>query len=351
MKTLEEEIDLFYSHKKIGGNSVKIMELLDEKRYDLEVLAREAQQKTRQNFGNTVKLFTPLYISNYCENGCVYCSFYRDNKIARKQLSECEIHEQCERIAKTGLRQILVLTGEAPKIATFEYIKKSLSIVSEYFPAISIEVYPLETEKYKILCDEIGIDSVTMYQETYDKKLYEKYHLYGKKKDYSWRLNGLLRASEAGMRGVQLGALLGLGEPMKELAATAIHIDYLQKNYPETEISVSFPRIRPIENGVGFDFFDVNDKFYARIIAAFRIVFPNVSITLSTRESEKMRNGLLNFGVTKVSAEVSTAVGESGNSGSQFEIADQRSVNKVCEHLAKSGLQAVFHDWNFELLK
>ena len=351
MKTLEEEIDKFYLQNKLNQTCAKVVELLDEKTCDLETLACEARQLTRQNFGDAIKLFTPLYISNYCENGCVYCAFHRGNKILRKQLDERQIHEQCKRIAETGLRQILVLTGEAPKFCDFEYVKNSLKIVSQYFSAISIEVYPMTTEQYKILSDEIGVDSVTMYQETYDRNLYEKYHLYGKKKDYSWRLNGLVRACEAGMRSVQLGALLGLGEPIKELSAMAIHIDWLQRNFPETEISVSFPRIRPIENGGQTDFFEISDKFYARIIAAFRVAFPNVSITLSTRETEKMRNGLLNFGVTKISAGVSTAVGESDSSGSQFEIADERSVEEICEYLTKNGFQAVFHDWNFELVR
>jgi len=368
MKTLEQEIDLFYSAEwathqgKMSENCAKIVDLLDERKHSLEYLAQTAQKLTKQFFGNTIKLFTPLYISNYCTNGCAYCSFRQDNEIARKQLSEREIHEQCEKIAATGLRNVLVLTGEAPEIATFDYIKSSLRIVSQYFSAIGIEVYPLETAQYKILVDEVGVDSTTMYQEIYDRALYEKYHLFGRKKDYSWRLNGLVRACEAGMRGVQLGALLGLCDPVKELTAMAIHIDFLQKRFPETEVSVSFPRICPIENRLSrgemnLDYIEINDKFYARIIAAFRIVFPNVSITLSTRESEKMRNGLLNFGVTKISAGVSTAVGESrgsatgSSSGAQFEIADKRSVDETCEYLTKNGFQAVFHDWNFEFAR
>ncbi|MCL2843926.1 MAG: 2-iminoacetate synthase ThiH [Chitinivibrionia bacterium] len=357
MRTLEEEIDLFYSQEKrwglspISAPAAKMIELLDEKTYDLETLANEAKRLTRQHFGNTIKLFTPLYISNYCENGCIYCAFYRDNKIGRKQLDEKEIHEQCQKIAETGLRQILVLTGEAPNICNFEYVKNALKIIRQYFSAISIEVYPMTAEQYKILIDETNIDSITMYQETYDRELYEKYHLYGPKKDYSWRLNGLVRACEAGMRGVQLGALLGLGDPKNELAAMAIHTDWLQRNFPETEVSVSFPRIRPIENGGDIKYFEISDKFYARIIAAFRIAFPSVPITLSTRETEKMRNGLLNFGITKISAGVSTSVGENGESGEQFEIADERNITEISEHLTKNGLQAVFHDWNFELVR
>lgn len=357
MTTLEYQIDSYYSQNKLNTNAAKVIEVLNSEKYNLENLAQTAQKLTRQYFGNTIKLFTPLYISNYCTNGCTYCSFQRNNKILRKQLSEKEIHEQCERIAATGLRQILVLTGEAQEFTTFAYLKKSLEIISQYFSAVSIEVYPLETEQYRILSEEVGIDSVAMYQETYNKELYEKYHLFGKKKDYSWRLNGLSRASAAGMRAVQLGALLGLDEPIRELGALATHIDFLQKNYPETEVSVSFPRIRPIENETSnqtdsqFKYFDINDKFYAKVIAAFRIVFPSLPITLSTRESEKIRNGLLNFGITKISAGVSTAVGESGDSGAQFEIADERSVSQITDYLTNHGFQAVFHDWNAELVK
>jgi 2-iminoacetate synthase len=350
--SIEEEIDLFYSQKKQSVNGAEIVRLLDEKNspYSLEYLSAKAQQLTKQYFGNTVKLFTPLYISNYCTNGCAYCSFSRDNKIVRRQLDERQIHEQCQRIANTGLRQILVLTGEAPKYASFEYIKNSLKIATRYFSAVSIEVYPLETEQYKTLSDEIGIDGVTMYQETYNREVYEKHHLFGRKKDYLWRLNGLVRASQAGMRSVQLGALLGLDEPIMELGALAVHIDYMQKRFPETELSVSFPRIRPIENGAKTSFFEISDKFYARVIAAFRIVYPTLPITLSTRETAKMRNGLLNLGVTKISAGVSTSVGESKSSGSQFEIADERGVEEICRYLTQNGFQPVFHDWNFEMV-
>jgi 2-iminoacetate synthase len=359
LHTIEDEMDSFYSAGKINAKSAKILEYLNEsgggdcdrKAHNLEYLAKEAQQITRQYFGNTIKLFTPLYISNYCTNGCVYCSFQRDNKIVRKQLDERQIHEQCQRIAATGLRQILVLTGEAQKFTTFDYVKHSLKIISQYFSSLSVEIYPLETEQYRSLSDEIGVDGVTMYQETYNRKIYEKYHQFGKKKDYSWRLNGLSRASIAGIRSVQLGALLGLDDPMTELSALSLHIDWMQKNFPQTDIGVSFPRIRPIENGAKSDYYKISDKFYARIIAAFRIVFPSISITLSTRETEKMRDGLLNFGVTKISAGVSTAVGDSKSSGSQFEIADERSVNEICTHLTQNGFQPIFHDWNFQLVK
>lgn len=351
MKTLEQNIDLYYFKEKLTPNVAKIIEILSNENYNLENLAQNAQILTKQYFGNAVKLFTPLYISNYCTNGCVYCSFQRNNKILRKQMNEKEIHEQCERIAETGLRQVLVLTGEAQEFTTFEYLKNSLKIIAKYFPAVSIEVYPLETEQYRILSEEVGIDAVAMYQETYNRELYDKYHLFGKKKDYSWRLNGLTRACEAGMRAVQLGALLGLDAPIRELGALAWHIDFLQKNYPETEVSVSFPRIRPIENGTNNEYYEINDKFYAKIIAAFRMVFPSLPITLSTRESEKIRNGLLNFGITKISAGVSTAVGDSDDSGAQFEIADERSVSEICNYLTTHGFQAVFHDWNADLIK
>jgi len=351
MNILEQNIDLYYSKEKLTVNAAKIVEILGSKNYNLENLAQTAQKFTKQYFGNAVKLFTPLYISNYCTNGCVYCSFQRNNKILRKQLNESEIHEQCERIAETGLRQVLVLTGEAQEFTTFEYLKNSLKIISQYFPAVSIEVYPMETEQYRILSEEIGIDAVAMYQETYNKELYDKYHLFGKKKNYSWRLKGIERACEAGMRAVQLGALLGLDDPIQELGALATHIDFLQKNYPETEVSVSFPRICPIENGSKSDYFEINDKFYAKIVAAFRVVFPSLPITLSTRESEKIRNGLLNFGITKISAGVSTAVGDSNDSGAQFEIADERSVSDICEYLVNHNFQPVFHDWNSDLIR
>jgi 2-iminoacetate synthase len=351
MNELENALDLYCRQDKKTPNTAKVIEILRGETHDLENLARKAQLITKQYFGNAIKLFTPLYISNYCTNGCIYCSFQRGNKILRKQLNEKEIHEQCARIAETGLRQVLVLTGEAQSFTTFEYLCNSLKIIAEYFPAVSIEVYPMETEQYKILSGEIGIDSVAMYQETYNRELFDKYHLYGKKKDYSWRVNGLTRACEGGMRSVQLGALLGLDDPLRELGALATHIDFLQKNYPETEVSVSFPRICDIENGAKSKYYEINNKFYAKVIAAFRIVFPSLPITLSTRETAKIRNGLLNFGITKISAGVSTAVGESGNSGAQFEISDERSVQEIVDYLTAHGFQAVFHDWNADLIK
>lgn len=322
----------------------------------LEEMAQVAQKRRDTFFGRTIKLFTPIYISNYCTNGCTYCAFKRDNKIARKQLSTDEIRRECEAIAATGLRHILVLTGEAQKIADVQYMKESLSVISEYFSSISIEVYPMAEEEYKLLIDETGLDGLTLYQETYNRAIYPTYHPYGSKADYDWRLEGPDRGCRAGVRNVSVGALLGLDDPRIELGALAQHLDYLHTRYPEVELNVSILRLRPIA-GAGYDVpYDIDDRFFAQALLAFRILFPYVGITLSTRESEKLRNGLIPLGVTKVSAGVSTGVGEHlGESGveageEQFQISDERSVDEMVSWLEEKGYQPVLHDWSKKLV-
>ncbi len=317
---------------------------------ELESLAEKAAKLNVKQFGRAVSIFTPLYISNYCGNSCVYCSFSALNKIERKQLDNKEIKKEIEQIISENIRHILVLTGESPKITTFEYLKESLQLISEEFSSVGIEVYPLTQEEYGELIHENLIDSLTIYQETYNEDLYKILHKKGPKSDFQYRLDTPDRACKEGIHGLTVGALLGLDDFKREAYSLALHVKYLQKQYPETEIMVSFPRMRPQE-GEYTPQYPVNDKQLAQLIIAFRLIFPSVGITMSTREPQETRDGLIPLGVTKVSAGVSTSVGghSEGESSTQFEIADSRSVSEMCESLKKRGFQPVMHNWNLKL--
>lgn len=318
---------------------------------ELEALAQCAAEATRKRFGNVIFLFTPLYISNYCENACPYCSFSVHHAISRKHLDRAQIERECRRIAESGIRHILVLTGESRRKAPVDYLAESIETIAAHFSSIGIEVYPLSAPEYGRLID-CGVDSLTIYQETYNEQLYRRLHVSGPKADYAWRLAAPDRACEARMRGVTIGALLGLDSVRQEAFALGTHLDYLQKRYPDVELGVSFPRMRPLSG----DFetpYPVDDRTLAQLICAFRIVFPAVGITLSTRENQTFRDGALPLGVTRMSAGVSTAVG--GHSGdpstTQFEIADTRSVTQVQRDLRARGFQPVMHDWNKKLFQ
>ena len=210
----------------------------------LEDLAQKAQYTTIKQFGKTIQLYTPMYISNYCNNQCLYCGFKKKNNIERKQLTFEEIEREAVEIAKSGMRHILVLTGSAPNIATPDYIKGAVKIIKKYFPSISIEMYPMNQEEYKSLF-YAGVDGLTIYQETYDEKLYAKLHPTGPKSNYQYRLSAPDRGCRAGIRRINLGTLLGLKDWRQDIFLTALHCAYIQKEYPATEISISLPRIQP----------------------------------------------------------------------------------------------------------
>ncbi len=315
----------------------------------IELTAQRAAGLTRNHFGNVIFLFTPLYISNICENCCPYCSFARQHKIKRKHLTFDEIRRECKRIKETGLRHILVLTGESRQVVPFEHLAESLSVIKEYFSTVSIEVYPLKEEEYRKLA-LMGIDGLTIYQEVYNEPIYRKLHKGGPKQDYNFRLDAPERACRAGIRTVTVGPLLGLHDWRLECLCTAVHMQYLQKTYPDVELSLSFPRIRPLAGS--FEPADpVSERQLVQIIAAFRLIFPHMGITVSTRESQQFRNGILPIAVTKMSAGVSTAVGAHSDdpSTTQFEIADNRSVDEMKKDLLARGFQPVVHDWSATL--
>jgi 2-iminoacetate synthase len=312
----------------------------------LESMAQKAHKLTVQNFGRVILLFTPMYLSDYCSNKCIYCGFNVTNTFTRKKLTLEEVEKEAQNIAASGLKNILILTGEAPKIAGISYLTDCVQILKKYFTSIAIEVYAMETHEYESLV-EAGVESMTMFQETYNAPIYDKLHLAGPKKDYQYRLEAPERACQAGMRSVNIGALLGLDDWRKDGFFTGLHANYLQNKYSDREISISLPRIRPTmgkcETGVA-----VNDKYLVQFMISLRLFMPRVGITLSTRENAKFRNHAIQLGVTKMSAGVNTAVGghiESQENSGQFEISDDRTVAEMYEDILKLGYQPVFKDW------
>jgi 2-iminoacetate synthase len=312
----------------------------------LEKMAHKAQALTLSRFGKVVFVFTPLYISNHCDNGCAYCSFARQRNIARRHLSLDEIGTAAAGIRSSGIRHVLMLTGESRGTATTEYCETAVRLLRGRFSSVAIEIYPLTEEEYgRIIA--AGADGLTIYQETYDQERYLALHRGGPKQDYGFRLEAPERACRQGMRAVTVGALLGLSDPLRDAFFAGLHAEYLQRNFPDVEVSLSFPRLRPLvaefKEGTA-----VPDRRLAQMIAASRLFLPSVGITLSTRESASFRSAALPLGVTRMSAGVSTAVGghSSPEGTPQFEIADTRTVDQVKKDLLDIGFQPVMHDWN-----
>jgi 2-iminoacetate synthase len=312
----------------------------------LEQIAQKAHDITRRYFGNTIHLFTPMYLSNYCNNRCLYCGFNHDVQIERYQMSYEEVEKEARCISSTGLKHILILTGDAPKMASVSYLKSCCDILKKYFSAISIEIYALDLQGYEALIQS-GVDGLTIYQETYNPTLYDTLHPAGPKKDFQFRLDAPQRGAEAGMRNVTIGTLLGLDNWRNDIFFTALHASWLEKHYPETEISIALPRIRPY-HGCYQPGYQVSDQDMVQMIIAIRLFLPRCGITISTRERESFRNNILKLGVTKMSAGSTTAVGGHSLTHSQhnqFEISDKRSVEQMAAFLEKNNIQPVFKDW------
>ncbi len=312
----------------------------------LEEMAQKAQKLSLQHFGKTILLFTPMYLGNRCINRCAYCGYNVDNHIKRKKLTLEEIEKEAISISSTGLKYILILTGESPKDTPVSYIIEAVKVLKKYFDSIGIEVYPLTEDEYKQVV-EAGVDGLTVYQEVYDEEIYDRVHISGPKKDYHFRLDTPERGCRAKVRNVNIGALLGLNEWRREAFISGIHADYIQNKYPEVAVSVSPPRIRP-HAGSFDEIYPVNDKNLVQYLLALRIFLPYIGITISTRERAKLRDHLIPLGVTKMSAGVSTEVGghsaEDKGEG-QFEISDPRSVDEMKEIILSKGYQPVFKDW------
>ncbi len=320
----------------------------------LEQMAERAKRETSRHFGNTVYLFTPLYIANYCENYCIYCGFNCYNDIRRKKLSEEEIEKEMEIIAASGIEEILILTGESRKMSSIEYIGQACRTARKYFRNIGVEIYPVNVEEYRYL-HQCGVDYVTVFQETYDADKYETLHLLGHKRVFPYRFEAQERALMGGMRGVGFSALLGLSDFRRDALATALHVYYLQRKYPQGEFSLSCPRLRPIINNGRISPVDVGERQLCQILCAYRIFLPYVGITVSSREEEHFRDGIVKIAATKISAGVSTGIGDheskyEGKEGEdtgdeQFEIADDRSFDQMYGDMEKEGLQPVVNDY------
>ena len=314
----------------------------------LEQIARKARLETRKHFGNSAYFFTPIYISNYCENYCIYCGFNCHNKIKRAKLSMEEIHEEMKAIAETGLEEILILTGESRKASDVKYIGEACKIAKKYFKNIGIEVYPMNSDEYRYL-RECGADYVTVFQETYNSDKYKTLHLAGHKRIFPYRFNAQERALMGGMRGVAFAALLGLDDFRKDALGTGMHAYLIQRKYPWAEISISCPRLRPIINNASINPKDVHEKQLLQIMCAYRLFLPFAGMTISTRERAEFRDNVVGLAATKISAGVSTGIGshsESEDKGdAQFEIADTRGLEEIYDSLKKRGIQPVMNDY------
>lgn len=314
----------------------------------LEQMAVKATIETRKHFGSSVCLFTPLYISNYCENYCIYCGFNCHNKIRRAKLDFDGIRREMEAIAKTGMEEMLILTGESRKMSDVEYIGEACRIAHEYFKNVGIEVYPMNTDEYAYI-HKCGADYVTVFQETYNSDKYETLHLAGHKRIFPYRLNAQERAIRGGMRGVAFAALLGLDDFRKDAFAVGTHAYLLQRKYPHAEISFSCPRLRPIINNDKINPKDVHERQLLQVMCAYRIFMPFAGLTISTRERAGFRDNVVGMCATKISAGVSTGIGshteEESKGDNQFEISDDRTLDEVCAAIRNKGLQPVLNDY------
>lgn len=313
----------------------------------LEPMAERAHRLTERHFGRTMLLFTPMYLANHCVNSCRYCGFNVRNHLLRRQLSLEEVAAEAAVIAATGLKHILILTGEDRRRSSVSYMEDCVRVLKNFFTCIGIEVYPLHEDEYARLV-EAGVDGMTMFQEVYDQGVYADLHPAGPKRDYRFRLDAPERACRGGVRQVNVGALLGLADWRTEAFFTGLHADYLQKRHPDAEVSLSPPRMRP-QTG-GFEPTSrVSDADLVQYILAYRLFMPRGGVTISTRERPALRDRLVRLGVTRMSAGSCTAVGGHTHAGEpgQFDISDERGVVEMADMLASQGYQAVYKDWQF----
>lgn len=312
----------------------------------IEKMAQRSHGMTIRNFGRTIGLYIPLYISSYCSNDCLYCGFRKTNNISRRRLSLEEIEVSAAKISGTGMRHVLVLTGEDRKRSSPRYILDAVKLLKKYFASVSLEVYPLETHEYKMM-KEAGADGLNLYQEVYDESIYSVMHPSGRKADYSCRLNAPERAAEAGLRSITIGTLLGLGEKRYETFMAGLHADYLSSRFPDTEISVSLPRLNRAE-GMSHSGGMIEDIDIVQFILAYRLFIPRLGISISTRERSGFRDNLIPLGITRMSAGSRTDVGGylGRKDSPQFAIRDERGTADVVRAIAGKGYQPVLKDWD-----
>ncbi|MBF0260141.1 MAG: 2-iminoacetate synthase ThiH [Desulfamplus sp.] len=315
----------------------------------LEKMAQKSRKESLNHFGKAILLYSPIYISNYCVNRCIYCNFNHENRIDRKILDKEEIRKEGEAVRETGIQHILILTGESRTHTPVSYIEDALDVLVPLFSSVVLEVYPLEEDEYRRLI-KAGADGVTIYQESYDEAVYDKVHLAGPKRNYKFRLDAPERALNAGARTISLGALLGLADWRLDLFKLGLHAKYLSNRYPDAEIGLSLPRIKRIETSETekIDYHSVADRDFVQMMCALRLFLPFCSINISTRESAYFREKLIPIGINKMSGGVSTEVGgyaTNKNGCNQFEIADRSSVEDVMVMIEKAGYQPIMKDW------
>jgi 2-iminoacetate synthase len=336
---------------------------------ELESMAQTSRLLTLQNFGRTMRLFAPLYLSNECINNCRYCGFSRDNPILRVTLTVDEVMQEARYLWEAGFRQILLVAGEHPKFVSPDYLIECIRALSPDFPSIAIEVGPMETEDYLSIV-QAGAEGLVVYQETYQRGVYAELHTAGPKRDFGYRLDSAERAYSAGFRRLGIGALLGLWRWQEEAVALAAHLEYLLQHCWRAQITVSLPRLRPAAGGFR-PLFSISDRELAQLICALRITFPQLGIVLSTRERPALRDALVSLGVTTMSAGSHTEPGGYTRRGiehlhqtirgrivppefqngedrlatGQFEISDERSPEAVANLLRQLGLEPVWKDW------
>jgi len=332
---------------KPSGNVEALMALLSPAAEPyIEQLAQQASALTKQRFGYNISLFAPMYLSNLCANECDYCGFTMSNKIKRKVLDHSDIKKEIEVIKQRGFDSILLVTGEHESKVGIDYFANALPIIKQHFSHIALEAQPLKTDEYRRL-NQLGLDAVMLYQETYQPHTYAKHHTRGKKADFDYRLNSPDRLGTAGVDKIGLGVLLGLDEWRLDALLMGHHLSYLEKRYWRSKFSVSLPRLRPCAGGIKPKT-TITDRGFLQLICAFRLFSEHLEISLSTRERSDFRDNILPLGITHMSAASSTQPGGYANPKSeleQFEISDERTVNEVIEAITNKGYTPIFKDW------
>jgi 2-iminoacetate synthase len=342
----------------------------------LEGLAQRSQQLTQQRFGKVIRLFAPLYLSNECINNCAYCGFSRDNPILRVTLSLDDVRREAAALEAEGFRNLLLVAGEHPKFVSNDYLRSCVATLHPHWPSVSLEVGPLETADYRPLV-EAGAEGLVVYQETYDREIYARLHTTGPKRNFDWRLETPERAYAAGFRRIGIGALFGLADWRAEALAVAAHADYLQRHCWKAFFTISLPRLRPCA-GEFQPLTRMTDRDLVQLVCAFRLLFPDVGLVLSTREPAPLRDGLIPLGITLMSAGSHTEPGGYTGAGRehlhhtvrgriiergasewapsaanaatrQFDIADERSAGEVAELIRRLGYEPVWKDWDAAL--
>lgn len=314
----------------------------------LEDLVVAARRETRDHFGTSIRLFTPLYIANYCANLCTYCAFAADNRIKRLRLTPEDLEAELAAIAATGLEEILILTGESTKFSGVDYIAQAVRQAARQFRTVGLEVQPVNSDDYRML-HQAGAEAVSVYQETYNPDAYDLLHPGGRKRSFPYRFESQERALRGGMRAVGFGALFGLDDWQADAFATGLHASLVHQGYPGAEINLSCPRLRPTVADAAVNPRDVHEQQLLQILCAYRLFLPFAAITVSTRERAGFRDRVMGVAATKMSAGVSTGVGEHADGlkigDQQFEIADTRSVAQMCTAIRTRGLRPVMnHD-------